>query len=235
MNNNIKSVKRHFIFLIGLFVMAFGIAFSISGNLGTSPISSLPYATSLISGLTVGTTTIILHCCLILLQILILRKQYDWIQLLQLPIAFLFGFFTDIAVWLVDGLVPVNYAEQWLLCVIGIILVAVGVSLEVTAGVIVLAGEGFILAVCKVSRINFGTMKVIFDVSLVVIACVLSLIFLHGIYGVREGTVAAAFGVGMITRRLNEPMNNLLFGKPVRQMNKQLKQQLNPQLHKELK
>lgn len=219
MNNNIKSIKRHFVLLIGLFIMAFGIAFSISGNLGTSPISSLPYATSLISGLTVGTTTIILHCCLILLQILILRKQYDWIQLLQLPIAFLFGFFTDVAVWIVDGLVPVNYAEQWLLCVIGILLIAVGVSLEVNAGVIVLAGEGFILAVCKVSRINFGAMKVILDVSLVVIACVLSLIFLDGIYGVREGTVAAAFGVGMICKRIKEPLNNLVFRKPVQQLN----------------
>ena len=204
MNDNIKSIKRWLFLVAGLFIMAFGVAFSIKGNLGTSPISSLPYVTGQISGLTVGTTTIILHCVLILLQILILRKQYDWIQLLQLPIAFVFGLMTDLAVGALAFLHPAGYAQQWMICGIGILLVAVGVSFEVTANVIVLAGEGFVLAVCKVCPIKFGTMKVVFDVSLVVISCILSVVFLHGIYGVREGTVAAAILVGSISRQVNK-------------------------------
>ena len=204
MNDNIKSIKRWLFLVAGLFIMAFGVAFSIKGNLGTSPISSLPYVTGQISGLTVGTTTIILHCVLILLQILILRKRYDWIQLLQLPIAFVFGLMTDLAVGALAFLHPAGYAQQWMICGIGILLVAVGVSFEVTANVIVLAGEGFVLAVCKVCPIKFGTMKVVFDVSLVVISCILSVVFLHGIYGVREGTVAAAILVGNISRQVNK-------------------------------
>lgn len=204
MNDNIRSVKRWLFFSVSLLIMAFGVGFSIKGNLGTSPISSLPYVTGQISGLTVGTTTIIMHCVLILLQILILRKKYDWIQLLQLPIAFLFGIMTDFAVGVLAFLHPANYVQQWLFCGMGIILVAVGVSFEVTANVITLAGEGFILAVCKVCPIKFGTMKVCFDVSLVVIFCILSALFLHGIYGVREGTVAAAILVGSISRQINK-------------------------------
>ena len=209
MNSNIKSVKRWIFLTIGLFILAFGVAFSIKGDLGTSPISSLPYVAGEISGLTVGTTTILLHCTLILLQILILRKQYDWIQLLQLPVAFIFGFMTDFSVWVVDGLTPTDYGQKWLLCGIGIVLVAIGVSFEVVAEVVTLAGEGFVLAVCKASRIKFGTMKIIFDVVLVAIACILSLIFLHGIYGVREGTVAAALLVGAISRQLNKPLGQV--------------------------
>ena len=204
MNSNIKSIKRWLFLIVGLLIMAFGVGFSIKGNLGTSPISSLPYVTGQISGLTVGMTTIIMHCVLILLQILILRKNYDWIQLLQLPIAFLFGLMTDLAVGALAFLHPAGYAQQWLLCGIGIVLVAVGVSFEVTADVVTLAGEGFVLAVCKVCPIKFGTMKVCFDVSLVVISCILSALFLHGIYGVREGTVAAAVLVGCISRRINK-------------------------------
>lgn len=203
MNENLKSVKRWIYFVAGLFIMAFGVSFSIKGNLGTSPISSLPYVTGQISGLTVGTTTIALHCVLIVLQILILRKRYEWIQLLQLPIAILFGVMTDFAVDALALLHPSGYLQQWLLCGTGIVLVAVGVSFEVTANVITLAGEGFVLAVCRVCPIKFGTMKVIFDVSLVVISCILSLLFLHGIYGVREGTVAAAILVGTISRQIN--------------------------------
>lgn len=209
MNSNIKSVKRWIFLTIGLFILAFGVAFSIKGDLGTSPISSLPYVTGEISGLTVGTTTILLHCTLILLQILILRKQYDWIQLLQLPVAFIFGFMTDFSVWVLDGLTPTDYGQKWLLCGIGIVLVAIGVSFEVVAEVVTLAGEGFVLAVCKASRIKFGTMKIAFDVVLVAIAFILSLIFLHGIYGVREGTVAAALLVGAISRQLNKPLGKV--------------------------
>lgn len=87
-------------------------------------------------------------------------------------------------------------------------MVAVGVSFEVTADVVTLAGEGFVLAVCKVRPIKFGTMKVCFDVSLVTISCILSAAFLHGIYGVREGTVAAAILVGTISRQINKGLES---------------------------
>lgn len=57
--------------------MAFGVVFSIKAALGTSPISSVPYVTSTISGLSVGTTTIIMNFMFVLIQIAILRKKYD--------------------------------------------------------------------------------------------------------------------------------------------------------------
>lgn len=204
MKSNIKSINGWLLLVASLFIMAFGVGFSIKANLGTSPISSLPYVAGQIIGLTVGTATIIMHCVFILLQIIILRDKYEWIQLLQLPVALLFGNITDFALGALSFVQPAGYAQQWLCCGIGIVLIAVGVSLEVAARVVTLAGEGFILAVSRVSRINFGTMKIIFDVSLVTIACILSLIFLHGIYGVREGTVAAAVLVGVISKRLNK-------------------------------
>ena len=185
-------------------IMAFGVAFSIKAGLGTSPISSVPYVVSLFSPLTVGTATICMHCVFILLQILLLRRKYDPIQLMQLPVALLFGYLTDFAVWCIKGISCFSYLEQWALCAIGILLVGIGVSLEVTAGVVVLAGEGFVLAVCRVFPIKFGNMKIAFDVSLVIIGCILSFIFLHGLYGVREGTIAAAILVGTAARQINK-------------------------------
>ena len=95
-------VKRYIFLCIGLCIMAFGVAFSIEANLGTSPISSLPYVSSLLTPLSVGNTTILMHCVFILIQILILRKRYELIQLIQLPVAFIFGYLTDFAVWALD-------------------------------------------------------------------------------------------------------------------------------------
>lgn len=198
-------LKRYLLLLVGLSIMAFGVAFSIKASLGTSPISSVPYVVSLFTPLTVGTATITMHCVFILLQILILRKNYHPIQLMQLPVAFFFGYLTDFGVWVVQGIQCNTYWQQWIVCLIGILLVAVGVSFEVKAGVVVLAGEGVVLAICQVfSKVKFGYMKVGFDVTLVIIACILSFVFTGRLQGVREGTVAAALLVGLIAKRIGK-------------------------------
>ena len=178
--------KRYLLLLAGLSIMAFGVAFSIKASLGTSPISSVPYVVSLFAPLTVGTATIVMHC-------------------VQLPVAVFFGYLTDFGVWAVRGIHCSTYWQQWIVCLIGILLVAAGVSLEVKAGVVVLAGEGVVLAICKVlPKIKFGYMKVGFDVTLVVIACILSFTFTGHLQGVREGTVAAALLVGLIAKQIGK-------------------------------
>ena len=198
-------LKRYLLLLIGLSIMAFGVAFSIKASLGTSPISSVPYVVSLFAPLTVGTATIIMHCVFIALQILILRGDYHPIQLMQLPVAVFFGYLTDFGVWAVQRINCSAYWQQWLVCLAGILLVAVGVSLEVKAGVVVLAGEGVVLAICQVlPKIKFGYMKVGFDVTLVVTACILSCAFTGRLQGVREGTVAAALLVGLIAKQIGK-------------------------------
>nr|WP_304353159.1 DUF6198 family protein [Brachyspira innocens] len=90
-------IERTIILLIGLYIMSLGIAFSIKASLGTSPISSVPYVTSCISGLSVGETTIIINLVFILTQILLLRKKYNPLQLFQIPALILFGIMIDIS------------------------------------------------------------------------------------------------------------------------------------------
>ena len=138
--------------------------------------------------------------------ILVLRRQYDPIQLIQLPVALIFGALTDFSVWAIRGISCTSYPMAWLLCVIGILLVGVGVSFEVTAGVVTLAGEGMVLAVCKAFPVKFASAKVGFDVTLVVLATALSFLFLGQLTGVREGTVAAAICVGLVAKQVNRPM-----------------------------
>lgn len=204
--NRTVLLKRIVFLCVGLTTMAFGVAFSIKAALGTSPISSVPYVTGAIAGLTVGTTTIIMNTLFVLIQIAILRRQYEWVQLLQLPAAVLFGMMIDLASYLIRDLNPTAYWQQWIVCLLGIFLVALGVSMEVTTRLITTAGEGIVLAICKVAPIKFGNMKMIFDLTLVAISITLSLLFLHHLDGVREGTVAAAVLVGQLARQINKPM-----------------------------
>lgn len=198
--------QRCLLLVIGLVIMAYGVAFSIQAGLGTSPISSLPYTLSCLLPLTVGTATIAMHCVLILLQIILLRRKYKPIQLFQLPIALLFGWLTDATLATIQFLKPSNYFQQWLFCLIGILLVGIGVSCEVNADVVPLAGEGFSLAVCQTFSLPFPYVKVGFDCSLVAISCVLGLLVQGKLLGVREGTIAAAIFVGLASKQVTKWM-----------------------------
>ncbi len=199
--------SRVLILCIGLSIMAFGVAFSIKSDLGTSPISTLPYVTSLVFGLSVGSTTIIMNIFFVLLQILILRKNYDWIQLLQIPAAMLFGAMIDLAGFAIRSFSCTSYASACAYCLIGIILIALGIRLEVEAGLITTAGEGIVLAICKLkSKLKFGNVKICFDLTLVLTSLIVSILFLSSIQGIREGTAAAAVFVGLFTKILKDPV-----------------------------
>ena len=201
--------KRYVMLCVGLLIVAFGVAFSILADLGTSPISCPPYVASMLCPLTVGEATIVMHCIFILIQMALLRKNYEWVQLMQLPVAFVFGYMTDFACWCIADVPCPNYLMQVVWCLVGIVLVGIGVAFEVVAGVVTLAGEGLVLAICKAFKTRFDITKVAVDVSLVALACVASLLWLDGIHGVREGTLAAALLVGVIAQWCNKPVEKL--------------------------
>lgn len=210
-----EYIKRYVFLVIGLAIMSFGVAMSINADLGTSPVSSIPYVTSEISGLSVGVTTVIVNTLIVLLQVAILRKRFHPVKLLQIPVCIVFGLLIDFAGVCIEAVIPEHYLMQWIICAVGIVLVAVGVAFEMSAGVLTLAGEGLVQALCTVfPGVKFGYMKVIVDVSFVVIAVALSFIFLHRLEGVREGTVAAAIFVGLIAKQLKRfisPVSERLF------------------------
>ncbi len=129
-----EYIKRCLFLIVGLCIMAVGVVLSIKAALGTSPISSIPYVLNLITGLTVGTTTIIVNTLIVLLQIALLRKRFKLIQLLQIPVCIVFGFMTDVAMELLGWVVVRTYWQQWLVCIAGIVFVAFGVSCYAAGG-----------------------------------------------------------------------------------------------------
>ncbi len=196
--NNI--LKRSVVFLSGLFIMAFGVALSVKANLGVSPISCIPYICSVKYPLTMGETTILFNVLLILLQIILLRKKYKLVQLVQLPVIFIFGFFTDFTLYLVSGINISGYVWQVVLCLLSCATLALGVFLEVKAKLTYLAGEGLALAITDTFRIEFGKAKISIDSSMVIVGVVSSMVLLGQLQGVREGTIASALLVGYLAK-----------------------------------
>ena len=95
---------------------------------------------------------------------------------------------------------PEAYIFKIIYLLIGCVILGFGVYIEVLANVAMLPGESFVRAVSSTWHTEFGSTKVAFDVSLTVIAGLLSLFFAHRLDGVREGTIIAALLVGFIAR-----------------------------------
>lgn len=195
-----EKLKRYIVFLIGLFINSLGVSLITKANLGTSPISSIPYVLSLNLPFTLGQFTIFFSLLLILIQLAILRRNFHAEHLLQIPISILFGYFIDLTMEMLFFIRPNNYISSLIYLLVGCVILGFGVYTEVLADVAMLPGESFVRAVSTTWKKEFGATKVAFDVSLAVIAGVLSLLFAHRLDGIREGTIIAALLVGFIAR-----------------------------------
>ena len=195
-----ETLKRYLIFLVGLFVNSLGVSLITKANLGTSPISSIPYVLSLNFPFTLGNFTIFFSVFLIVLQLIILRKNFKLEHILQIPVSIIFGYFIDLTMILFSWVNPEAYIMKIVYLLMGCLILGVGVYMEVLADVVMLPGESFVRAIVLTWKTNFGTTKICFDVSMSVIAAVLSFVFAGMLAGVREGTVIAALLVGFIAR-----------------------------------
>ncbi len=207
-----ETAKRYVLFIISLFFSALGVAFTKHGELGVSPISSIANVMSCrFTFFTLGTWLIIWNCLLILGQILILRSKFQPIQLLQIPLSFLFGWFTDLGMQIVS-FIPVNsYLQSLGMVLVGILILGFGVSLSVIANVIMNSGEAFVKAISDTLHKEFGNVKVVFDVMCVLLSLVASLLlFNFTIVGTREGTILSALLTGLVVKFFNRHLRNPL-------------------------
>lgn len=164
-------IKRYFFFILGLIINSFGIAFITKSALGTSPISSVPYVFSLrFDGFSFGGFTFIMNMLFILLQVLLLRKNFQLIQLLQIGANFLFSAFIDVGMSALSWLNPSSIPLRLISLAIGCVILAFGICVEVAPDVIVVPGEGIVRAISRVSGREFGKVKICFDVTLIAIS-----------------------------------------------------------------
>lgn len=204
MKSTIKNytLRRFILFAISLFINAFGIAFITKAMLGTSPITSVTYVLSMFTSWTMGQWTIAINILFVILELpfISIKELKSDIKMftLQIPIALCFGTFIDISMNMLFWLNPAEYISKIVFLLIGCIILAIGIALEVKTNAAMMAGEYLVRTISRHFNKEFGYVKLGLDITLLCTACVLSVCFMSGIYGVREGTVIAALAVGPI-------------------------------------
>lgn len=214
-------IKRIILFVGGLFVMSLGVGLSIKSGLGVTPISSIPYSLTLASGVNIGITTVIFNVLLVFLQIPILKKRFNPKRLLQLINAFMFGYFTDISLWILSPMLDLPLDVNFTLLIVSMFLIAVGILIYMPANIAPLPGEGVVEAVSLAYDKRFSKVKVCFDTSMVVLSLIICGLFTSDILGsVNVGTILAAIFIGIIIRYLTE-LYEKITGKSITVVNKE--------------
>lgn len=213
--SGIEWFRRSISFILSLFVLGIGVALTIRANLGSSPITCPPYVLSMIpsSPLSVGGWIFCMQFFFVLLQWLLLRKDFQKIQILQLGICLLFGLFSDFGMWLTEplqwGNTLLGYTARWVQLAVAGAILGIGVIWEVKSDILLIPGEGLPITISKVFHIDFGKVKIVFDVSLVAIAVICCyMAFGHWRWDlVGAGTLFSMFYVGMVVRAVSPHMN----------------------------
>lgn len=198
--------RRIFNYVFGLFLITLGVGLSIKSNLGSTPVSSIPYTLNVIWGIEIGVATVIFHTILVITELILLRRAFKPKHFLQVPVGILFGFFTTISVNLVNLLPDTsNIILIAIMVLVSTFLVALGLFFYVPTNIVPLSVEGITQAIAIVSNQPFTKVKVCFDVSVVVLSFVLCFIFTGVIGGsVGIGTVFSAIFVGITLKYINK-------------------------------
>ena len=221
LNGEELTVKRILLFILGLFIMAFGVSFSIVSTLGTTPISSIAYALVLITNIDIGITTFVFNAALIFLQFLILRSGFHKKRLLQLINCIVFSYFNTLALAVVSQ-IPFDGSVLMMavFLIVSIFLIAFGIFVYMPANIAPLPGEGCVEAIAIVTDWRFSTVKILFDASMVTTALIMCWLWYASPFGaVNIGTIISAFMVGFTLRQITN-LYARITGKPVNMVNK---------------
>ena len=207
---------RVLIYCGALFLMAVGVALSVNSNLGVSPVNSLPYVISQIIHVQMGTCVTVLFCFYILLQVMILRREFQPVNLLQILFSTIFGYFVDFAKMLVGDFALPTYAGKLTMLAASIFLIALGVMLYIDVELVPMPMEGLSSCIAKKMGKPFPTMKTVVDCVVVLTGVVLSFLFLGKLDGIREGTILTAAVTGkliaMFRKWLSPTVKRICFG-----------------------
>ncbi|MCI5723516.1 MAG: hypothetical protein MR283_05860 [Erysipelotrichaceae bacterium] len=208
MENRIRQIIHHIVLeLIGIVLVSIGGAGIMKIALGTGPYDALSMSISSITAIRIGTIGLINNFICVALQMILLKREYKPIYLLQIPVSFLIGWIINLFYYTIfASMNPSLYVVRLLLLFVFIIICAYGDAMVTASGFVGLALESACMIFAKRLNIEFGKIRQYADVIFIAIICVLWLLF-RAEFAMREGTIilAITFGplLGFFTKHLN--------------------------------
>ena len=160
--------------------------------------------------LTFGGWLNLLSVIQIITQVAVLKGKCNYVEIaVQTVLAFVYGYLTNLSVWLIRGITVSGYPMQFVFMLLGCVILALGIWIQLKGGVAMLPGEAMNRAISKVTGRRYENIKILFDILYIALSAVICLVFLGKLQGVREGSIIAAFAVGSIIKVYNKLFDKL--------------------------
>lgn len=189
------GVRRLTVYAAGIFCVSLGIVLCKKCALGISPISCIPLVLSCVLPLSFGMFTTLFHLVNTVIQMTISRTVRDPFLWAQVALAFVFG-------WVIDGLNAVlvidssSVAWQIIALVGSVVFTALGMVLMIDMDLVQNPPDGAVKQISEALGAVFGNVKIGYDVSCVVLAALIGLVFLGRLEGLGIATIVSALLVG---------------------------------------
>lgn len=199
-----RQILRWTVYLLGMLSLAFGIALSGATGLGISPISSVAFSVSELSGLNYGDMTFVLYSLFVVAQFILRGRNSRIIDLLQLAVSLVFSRVLNVFVAMITyDHTQHGFWSDFGLLLVAIVFIGIGVSGSVKMKLIPNPGDGIVQALAEKVGWEQGFAKNVFDIGCVCVTTTLGLVFRGTLVGVGIGTVAAMLGVGRVVALTN--------------------------------
>jgi len=182
--------------------MGLGISLVTRSYLGTSPISSVPYVLCLIFPISFGEFAFLLGIFFLLLEILMLGREFPKVQVLQVFVGLVLGITIDLGMFITSTVTPALYSGKILVLILGCAVLALGVYLSVSANTFLYPADAFVRIVAEKVGKKFGTTKIVFDSTLCCTAGLISLSAFGTFKSLGEGTIISALLVGFMVNMI---------------------------------
>lgn len=194
------TAKRLCLYIFGLFFLSLGVSFSIQANLGVSPVSSLAYAFTLSTGISIGIMTVAANVLFIIIQIILSKKLNVREASVQLLIAFLFGFMMDITLALLQVFpAPETWVMRGVFLVTSLFVVSLGLLGYFSAKFPLMPYDELTHVISEKFNMQFSKAKITSDLLNVLAAGLICIVFIQSLGSIGVGTLIAAYFIGKIT------------------------------------
>lgn len=180
---------------LALVIDSFGVVLMLYSAAGISAISSVPYAFSeVFPALSLGTWTYIFQGLLVL-SLMIMRKKFVPSYLFSFVVGFVFGELLDLhELWI--NVLPSSLPWRIVWFVVSYVLLSIGIAISNRCGLPIVPTDLFPRELSEITKVGYPKIKIIFDVSCLVVTAALTFFGLGHIEGLGIGTVLAAFTMG---------------------------------------
>lgn len=219
-----QYIYRAAFYFLGLLVLAVGITLNTKAGLGVSPIISVSYSISVISGTNFGNMTLVLYSFFVVVEMalhifgsirqgggagkeLLVKLLKD---ALQFPLSLVFTRFMNIFSALIpeysevgEGAFYASPAGRVLTLAAAVILTGIGAAASLNMRIVPNPGDGIVQAISDFTGKSVGFTKNCFDLFNVTLTVCIGFLFAGHIIGIGIGTLLAVVGVGRSVAAFN--------------------------------